>query len=78
MRERGNKFIDPDKAFIIHKDQWAWLRNYKGKDTPIDALFREREEKLDEGEPFWNSDHDEEMKETARERNHLLKGGEGP
>lgn len=75
MPERGNKFIDPKKKFVVHQDQEEWLWNYRGNDTPIESLFKLRAEALQNGVKFWDDTHDEEMKETARERNKTIGRG---
>jgi len=70
--ERGKKFVDADK-FVIHPDQKEWLKNYSGDPRELEAMFRLRSEALQAGVDFWNTDHDAEMKETARDRNKEVK-----
>jgi len=65
MKE-GKKYAK-NEDFVIHPDIRDATKNYNGKDTFKDA-FAKRDELLEGGEPFWNTDHDEEMLETARER----------
>lgn len=62
-----HKYVDPDKGFIIHPDMGNALRNYKGKET-IAEVLEERDEAVAEGDEYWNTDHDAEMLETARNR----------
>lgn len=68
MRERGKRYIDPEKKFCVHPDMLDAFQNYNGTDDSFKKVFRERDEKTRSGELFWNPDHDVEMRETAIER----------
>lgn len=65
--ERGSKYVD-DETFCVHPDTKKARKGYKGNGTSFTEMFRERDRLLEEGQPFWNTDHDVEMTETARQR----------
>jgi hypothetical protein len=66
MKE-GDKYL-PDEEFCVHPDIKETMKNYKGDRRIFGKLFKQRDEQLEGGEPFWNTDHDVEMKETAEQR----------
>ena len=68
MSKEGNKWVDPKKGFIIHPDIQEGLRNYQPGSGGIKAVFEARDEAVASGEEYWNTDHDAEMAQTARER----------
>lgn len=67
-RLKRGKWVDTDKAFVIHPDMQEALMNYRPGGDSIKECFEERKKKIDAGEPYHNSDHDVEMAETARLR----------
>lgn len=74
---RGHdKFVSPDK-FVIHPDVRDLTQSYKGDPQHFKKGFEKRDELLAQGEPFWDTSHDEEMLETARENtdNFIAKTG---
>lgn len=71
MVERKRKWVDPDKAFVIHPDMQDALMNYDGTGRTIREVFDERDRRVADGETYHNDLHDEEMLETAEERTKL-------
>jgi hypothetical protein len=65
-KERGLKYT-PDTKFVVHPDMKHALQNYTGQESMDEALSM-RDVVLDRGGVYWDTDHDEEMLETARER----------
>lgn len=65
---KGGKYTDDRKHFTVHPDIRDATMNYKGSGNVFQEVFKKREEKLKRGEKYWNTDHDVEMKQTARER----------
>ena len=63
----GNKYVDDDH-FVIHPDMSYARRTYDGTPRSYAVAMEIRDEMVAEGEPYWNTDHDVEMAETARER----------
>lgn len=68
MKERGKRWIDPEKKFVIHPDMLEAFRGYDGKKDAFKETFEARDEAVKRGEIYWNTDHDSEMKSTAEER----------
>lgn len=68
MKERGKKWVDPKKGFVIHPDMGEALRNYRPGEDSIKGVFQARDRAVQEGQQYWNTDHDDEMAQTARER----------
>jgi hypothetical protein len=67
-RPKAGKWVDTSKAFVIHPDMEEALMNYDPNGNSIQKCFDERKKKIEAGEEYHNSDHDTEMKITARER----------
>lgn len=71
MKE-GKKYLNIRKSFCIHPDIQEAFKNYKGKNAPnpFKQVFKERDKIIadDPNDTYWNTDHDVEMLETARER----------
>lgn len=65
---KPNKYVDPEKAFVVHPDITEAFMNYNGTEDPFKAVFAARQAALDRGEVYWNTDHDEQFRQTARER----------
>ncbi|WP_438980239.1 HNH endonuclease [Polynucleobacter sp.] len=61
------KYVDPEKAFVVHPDITQAFMGYNGKDDYFKTVFEERNEKLLRGEVYWNTDHDKQLSETARD-----------
>lgn len=66
MKER--KYVDPEKAFVVHPDIADQFTTYDGNPDHFKEVFRKRDKLVEEGEVYWNTEHDVEMAETARER----------
>lgn len=66
MKER--KYVDPEKAFIVHPDIADAFTEYDGDPDHFKKVFKERDEAIANGEYYWNTEHDVEMAETARIR----------
>lgn len=66
MKER--KYVDPNEAFVVHPDVTDGFITYNGDPDHFKKVFRGRNKKLQDGEEYWNSDHDVEMQQTAEER----------
>ena len=67
IRTFRSKYVDQLRTFVVHPDLQAAYRNYRDGDS-FEKMFEKRREKTANGEAYWNTDHDEEMLETARER----------
>jgi hypothetical protein len=65
---RPGKYVDTDKAFVVHPDVIDAHLNYTGDNSSFSDIFNERKKTRADGEPYWNTDHDAEMKLTAEER----------
>ena len=63
---RKGKWANENK-FVVHRDMQEALMHYHPDRDSIQQCFRERDEKVEKGEDYHNSDHDAEMTETARE-----------
>lgn len=68
MKENKNKWVDPQKTFVVHEDILTAFQGYDGDPDHFKKVFKERDEAIANGEVYWNTDHDVEMAETARER----------
>jgi hypothetical protein len=64
MTERGRK-VKRDKSFTIHPDVQKWSQDYYPNKS-FQEVNELRNKKLAEGEPIHETDHDAELKETAR------------
>ncbi|HZX14966.1 MAG TPA: hypothetical protein VFF49_11280 [Thermodesulfobacteriota bacterium] len=67
MKERGKRYIDPEKQFCVHPDMIQTFKNYDGTKDSFKKTFGERDELVKNGDVFWNTEHDEEMLKTARD-----------
>lgn len=67
MAERKRQTIKRDKSFTIHPDMLDFYQGYKRGGPTMDDISDARDKKLEDGQPFWNTDHDEELRETAKE-----------
>lgn len=68
-RKKKGKLADPKKEFVIHPDMVEVFQEYrKGDKQAFNKMGKKRQEKLDQGETYWNTDHDAEMLQTAKER----------
>lgn len=63
-----HKFVDPKKKFVVHPDMGAALSQYDGTDAALKNCFLNRDEAVNNGQAYWETDHDFEMSETAEER----------
>ena len=71
MSEHGpkpGKWVDTKKAFVVHPDMQEALMNYNPSRSSFKDCFNARDEAVEAGEEYWETDHDVEMAETARER----------
>lgn len=64
----GERYRDPKKEFVVHPDMIDAFKSYNGDKDHFEKAFEKRRELTAKGEPYWNTDHDVEMKETAEER----------
>ena len=68
-KKTGKKMADPKKEFVVHPDMVEVFENYrKGDKRAFQKMSEERNKKMANGETYWNTDHDQEMLETATER----------
>ena len=69
MSERkGKKFVDPTKKFVVHPDILEGLKHYTSDNDSLKRVFQGREDARQSGVVYWNTEHDQEMIETAKER----------
>lgn len=68
LDRRPNKYVDPDKAFVVHPDITEAFMGYDGTGDYFKKVFADRDERVRNGEYYWNTDHDEQFRETARVR----------
>jgi hypothetical protein len=60
---------DVTKKFVVHPDMVTGLRNYrKGNKNAIVEVMVKRKPLKEAGLIYWNTEHDEEMQQTAIER----------
>jgi hypothetical protein len=59
------KYADPKKHFVVHPDMIEAYKGYDGTNNTMEQVFARRQEKVERGETFHNTLHDEEMLETA-------------
>lgn len=64
---RGGKYA-PDNMFVVHRDIRDATMEYKGDVNMYNQVFEARNEQLKQGNIYWNTTHDVEMKQTAVER----------
>lgn len=68
-KKKKGKLADVRKEFVIHEDMVEVFEEYrKGDKQAFNKMGKKRQEKLERGEVYWNTDHDDEMLETAKER----------
>lgn len=65
---KPKKWLDPDKAFVVHPDMQEAMMDYNPSRDSFKEVFEARDEAVEDGEVYWNDDHDDEMAETARNR----------
>lgn len=63
-----HKWVDPEKAFVVHPDMGRALRDYRPDGDSLGEVFEWRDQMASSGEEYWNTDHDDEMRETAENR----------
>ena len=82
MARRPEKWIDPDKEFVVHPDILESFQNYNGSGCSFASTFKARGEVLahDPDMIYHDDSHDREMEETARERTRVYaaKGNKWP
>lgn len=66
---KPNKYVDPEKAFVVHPDITQAFMSYDGTGDPFKDVFKARNEALARGEVYWNTDHDEQFRQHATQRN---------
>lgn len=66
--KKQGKFVDPERAFVVHPDITRAFLGYDGTDDYFKKIFHDRDERVKNGEYYWNTDHDEQFARTARER----------
>lgn len=62
-----NKYVNPERAFVIHPDITDAFMGYDGSKDYFKTVFKTRDELLAKGEVYWNTDHDRQLLDTARE-----------
>lgn len=74
------QYVDPERVFVVHADMLDAFKSYDGTNSSFNAVFAARRELTASGEPYWNTDHDIEMTETAFENTcrFLALGNEWP
>jgi len=80
-KKTGNYLVNPRKAFVIHEDNIVALQEYrKGNKQAFKEMVEKRNALAEEGIPYWNTDHDAEMVEWAKERtdNAVIRGWKFP
>lgn len=65
---KPNKYVDPNKAFVVHPDITEAFMSYDGTGDPFKDTFKARNEALARGEKYWNDGHDAQFREHARAR----------
>lgn len=65
---KPNKYVDPDKAFVVHPDITETFMGYDGTGDYFKKVFADRDERVKNGEYYWNTDHDDQFRQTAHER----------
>jgi len=65
---KPGKWVDDDKAFVVHPDMRDALMDYHPDRNSFKDAFDARNKAVENGEVYWNTDHDDEMKSTAEER----------
>lgn len=65
-RGKPGKWVS-EKEFVVHPDMREALMNYR-PDKKFDHVFERRDKLVDKGVIYWNDIHDDEMKDTARQR----------
>jgi len=68
MAERKGGRWAGDKQFVVHKDIQEALQNYSPGGDSFKEVFAQRDQYVEDGVIYWNTDHDTEMAETAKER----------
>lgn len=59
------------ERFVVHGDNVEALKAYRAGDKEaFKKMGAKRDELHDAGLPYWNTDHDDEMTQTADERTH--------
>lgn len=66
MSERKGRRVKQDGSFTVHPDQHEFFKRYRRGGPTMDEIMNERKRKLEQGEPIHNTDHDAELKETAK------------
>lgn len=59
-----------DRGFCVHRDIQEALMNYQPGGDSLSDVFEQRDQQVEDGEEYWNTNHDAEMLETAWERSH--------
>lgn len=62
----GKKYLNPKKDFMVHPDAQIFIQNYQPKQKFGPEIAKIREDMEGAGLDYHNTDHDEEMLETAR------------
>ena len=76
MNERGAKYVPPEikddnlEPFVVHPDVTYATKNYDGSRRSFKKMREIRAEARAKAEEYWESDHDEEMRETAKVNTH--------
>jgi hypothetical protein len=68
---KPGKFVDPEKAFIVHPDMVDFFTSYGERGMTFEDVKKMRDWLTSNNEPYWNTDHDAEMLETAEERTRI-------
>lgn len=73
MQKDRNKYVDPEKVFLVHPNVQAAYKHYRGDP-------KEFQKELREGKNGHNDEYDEIMKAVAEERTdtYIANGGKFP
>ena len=65
---RPEKYVNPEERFVVHPDILDAYLAYAGSGASFAEIFEARRQLVEDGNAYWETDHDIEMTETARER----------
>lgn len=68
-RIHGEKYVDPQKQFVVHEDMIRAFKEYAAGNTlAFQEMAERRNDLVAQGYLYHNTDHDAEMFQTAKER----------
>lgn len=67
-KRADGSLVDTHKEFVVHPDTVEAAKEYRaGNKSAYIDMAKKRDVIYQAGEPYWNTDHDVEMQETANE-----------